>query len=72
MIDFPNGYAKVFLFEKPAVLERLARWNLLLAEFDITYVTQKSIKIQAMVNHLAEKSVDGYQSMADFLPDEQF
>ncbi|XP_077249434.1 uncharacterized protein LOC143888974 [Tasmannia lanceolata] len=33
-----------YLFEKPALTGRTARWLLLLSEFDITYVTQKSIK----------------------------
>ena len=31
------------LFEKPALSGRTARWQLLLSEFDITYVTQKSM-----------------------------
>jgi hypothetical protein len=29
------------LFEKPALTGRTARWQLLLSEFDITYVTKK-------------------------------
>lgn len=33
-----------YLFEKPALSGRLTGWHLLLAEFDITYITQKPIK----------------------------
>ncbi|KAK0594537.1 hypothetical protein LWI29_010064 [Acer saccharum] len=36
-----------YLFEKPALSGRTARWQLLLSEFDITYVTQKSFKARA-------------------------
>lgn len=30
-----------YLFEKPALTGRTARWQMLLSEFDIVYVTQK-------------------------------
>lgn len=33
-----------YSFDKPALSGRLAWWHLLLAEFNINYVTQKSIK----------------------------
>lgn len=40
------------------------------AEFDITYATQKSMKGQAITDHLAENPIKGYQPMADLFPDE--
>ena len=33
-----------YLFDRPALIGRLMRWLVLLTEFDIHYVTQKSIK----------------------------
>ena len=42
-----------YLFEKPALSGKLARWQLLLSEFDIIYITQKSIKGRAIADHLA-------------------
>ena len=33
-----------YLFDKPALVDRLMRWLVLLTKFDIHYVTQKSIK----------------------------
>ena len=33
-----------YIFEKPALTGRIARWQVLLSEFDIDYVTQKAIK----------------------------
>ena len=35
-----------FIFEKPSLSERIARWQVLLSEFDILYVSQKAIKVQ--------------------------
>ncbi|XP_043720907.1 uncharacterized protein LOC122668398 [Telopea speciosissima] len=42
-----------YLFEKPALTRRMARWLLLLSEFDITYVNQKSMKGRAISDYLA-------------------
>ena len=42
-----------YLLEKPALTERLVRWQRFLSHFDITYVTQKVIKWYAIVEHLA-------------------
>lgn len=48
------------LLEKLALTGSLTRWHLLLAEFDITYLTQKKLKGQAIVDYLAKNPVDGY------------
>jgi hypothetical protein len=39
-----------YLFEKPG---RMARWPLLLSEFEIKYVRRKAIKGQVLADHLA-------------------
>ncbi|XP_058103439.1 uncharacterized protein LOC131247010 [Magnolia sinica] len=59
-----------YLFEKPALTDRIAKWQLLLSEFDITYVTQKAIKGQALTDHLAVHSLPDYQPLKTFFPDE--
>ena len=38
-----------YIFVKPALTRRIARWQVLLSEFDIVYVTQKAIKGSALV-----------------------
>ncbi|XP_043725722.1 uncharacterized protein LOC122672293 [Telopea speciosissima] len=49
----------------------MARWLLLLSEFDITYVNQKSVKGQAISNHLAEFPIKtDPQPTEDSFPDE--
>ena len=42
-----------YMFEKYALIERIARWQVLLSEFDIVYVTQKVIKGSTLVDYLA-------------------
>ena len=43
-----------YIFEKPALTGRIARWQVLLSKFDIVYVTQKEIKGSALVDYLAQ------------------
>lgn len=51
------------LFEKPALSGRTARWQLLLSEFDITYVTQKSIKARAPPAYLKLRPLSSNQCL---------
>ena len=41
-----------YIFEKPALTGRIARWQVLLSEFDIVYVAQKAIKGSALADYL--------------------
>ena len=43
---------------------------MLLAEFDITYVTQKSVKGQAIADHLAHLPLPQYEPVRTDFPDE--
>ena len=45
-----------YLMQKPAEDRGIAKWVLLLSEFDIKYVTEKSMKGRAIANHLAHCS----------------
>ena len=45
-----------YLMEKPVQAGKTAKWILLLSEFDIKYMTQKSVKERAIANHLAHCS----------------
>ena len=42
-----------YIFEKPALTGWIARWQVLLSEFDIVYVTQKALKGSALADYLA-------------------
>ncbi|XP_043705314.1 uncharacterized protein Mb2253c-like [Telopea speciosissima] len=61
-----------YLFEKPSLIGRMVRWLLLLSEFDITYVNQKSIKGRAISDHLvAHPTTSDSRPVEDLFPDEE-
>ena len=45
-----------YLMENPVQDRKTAKWVLLFSEFDFKYVTQKSMKGRAIVDHLAHCS----------------
>jgi ribonuclease HI len=60
-----------YLFEKPALVGRSSKWLLLLSEFDITYIIQKSIKAQALADHLADSAIPDLEPINEEFPDEE-
>ena len=52
-----------FLFQKPAMVGRCVKWQVLQSQYDITFVTQKSMKGQAMADHLADFPLPEYQPL---------
>ena len=57
-----------YLFDRPTLIGRLMRWLVLLTEFDIHYVTQKSIRVSIVAYHLASLPIlDGRAIDNDFL-----
>ena len=52
-----------YLFEKPALTGRLARWLLLRSEFELKYVTRKSVKGRAVAECLADHPVEVDESV---------
>ena len=59
-----------YIFEKPALSGRIARWQMILTEYDIQYTTQKEIKGSVLEDHLAHQAIDDYQFMSFKFPDE--
>ena len=53
-----------FIFEKSSLSGRIARWQVLLSEFDILYVSQKAIKRSAIANFLVERASEEYEPMS--------
>lgn len=64
-----NGSIKV-LVRKASFIRLIAKWQHLLAEFDIIYLTQKAIKGQAIADHLADKTVEDHEPITSSFPDE--
>ena len=59
-----------YFFDKPTLVGQLMRWLVLLTEFDIHYVTQKSIKGSIVVDHLASLMTFEDRQIDDDFPDE--
>ncbi|XP_024634522.1 uncharacterized protein [Medicago truncatula] len=60
-----------YIFEKPALTGRIARWQMLLSEYDIVYRTQKAIKGSILADHLAHQPIEDYQPIKFDFPDEE-
>ncbi|WRX11763.1 Ribonuclease H domain - like 10 [Theobroma cacao] len=59
-----------YIFEKPFLSGRIARWQGLLSEYDIVYVSQKSIKWSAIADFLADRANEDCESISFNFPDE--
>ena len=60
-----------YLFNRPALICRLMKWLVLLTEFDIHYVTRKSIRGSIVADHLASLPVSDDRAIDDDFPDEE-
>ena len=61
-----------YLFDRPVLIGRLMRWLVLLTEFDIQYVTQKSIKGSVVADHLTSLPLSDDRPIDDDFLDELF
>ena len=61
-----------YLFDRPAFTGRLMRWLILLTEFDIQYVSQKSIKGTIVVDHLVSLLLSEGRPIDDDFPNKKF
>jgi ribonuclease HI len=59
-----------YILEKPSLTRRVARWQMILTEYDIRYTSQKAIKGSVLSDYLAEQLIDDYQPMRVDFPDE--
>src|SRR4051812_21100872 len=59
-----------YVFEKPALTGRIARWQMLLSEYDIEYRAQKAVKGSVLLEYLAHQPIDDHQSIRMDFPDE--
>lgn len=59
-----------YIFEKPALTSRVARWQMTLTEYDIQHVTQKAVKGSVLSDYLTHQPLEDYQSIRFEFPDE--
>ena len=61
-----------YLFDRPTLVGKLMRWLVLLIEFDIQYVSQKSIKGSVVADHLASLPTIKSRLVDDDFTNEEF
>ena len=61
-----------YLFDRPTLAGRLMKWLVLLTEFDIQYVSQKSIKGSVVADHLASLQTIESRPVDDDFSDDEF
>ncbi|XP_070022275.1 uncharacterized protein [Nicotiana sylvestris] len=57
-----------YIFQKPMPIGRLAKWQILLTDFDIIYVTQTVMKAQALAENLEDEE---YEPLRTYFPDDK-
>ena len=61
-----------YLFDRPTLVGRLMRWIVLLTEFDIQHVSEKSFKGSVVVDHLMSLPMIESRPIDDDFSDEEF
>ncbi|KAG8502290.1 hypothetical protein CXB51_001975 [Gossypium anomalum] len=59
-----------YMMEATALNGRMARWQILLSEFDIVYVNQKAVKGSAIADFLASRALEDYEPLNFNFPNE--
>ncbi|XP_020598499.1 uncharacterized protein LOC110038079 [Phalaenopsis equestris] len=59
-----------YLMTRPTLAGRLARWAMILSQFDISYVPQRAVKGQALAEFLAAHPIPADSPLNDDFPDE--
>ena len=59
-----------YIFEKPSLSGRIARWQVLWSKYDIQYVSHKAIKRNAITKFLADRTEEEYEPMKFEFSDE--
>ncbi|KAA3469613.1 RNA-directed DNA polymerase (Reverse transcriptase), Ribonuclease H [Gossypium australe] len=60
-----------YMMESTTLNGRMARWQILLSEFDIVYVSQKAVKGSAIADFLASRALEDYEPLNFDFPNEE-
>ncbi len=59
-----------YVFESPFVPKRIAKWQVILSQYDIVYITRKAVKGSMIADFLAENPIQDYEALDFEFPDE--
>ncbi|KAA0054386.1 uncharacterized protein E5676_scaffold2750G00030 [Cucumis melo var. makuwa] len=60
-----------YVLSRPIISGRLAKWEVLLQQYDIVYISQKAIKGQALADFLADHPIPSDWKLCEDLPDDE-
>ncbi|XP_038875075.1 uncharacterized protein LOC120067603 [Benincasa hispida] len=60
-----------YVLSRPIILGRLAKWAIMLQQYDIVYVPQRAVKGQVLVDFLAEHPVPSDWELSEDLPNDE-
>ena len=60
-----------YIMSKPVLTWRLAKWALLLNQYEIIYVPTKAVKGQALADFFADHPISDDWKISDDLPDDE-
>jgi len=60
MVDF-KGIPLRYIFDKPYLSSWIARWQVLLAQYDIVHMVRKVVKGISITDHLADNAIEDYE-----------
>ncbi len=52
-----------YVFESAFILERIAKWQVMLSQYDIVYMTRKVVKGSVIADLLAENPIEDYEAL---------
>ncbi|XP_057997443.1 uncharacterized protein LOC131176364 [Hevea brasiliensis] len=59
-----------YVFERPFMLGRTAKWQVILSQYDIVYITRNAVKGSVIADLLAENPIQDYEALDFEFPDE--
>ena len=62
MVNLKNRFIK-YIFEKLYLLSRIARWQVLLTQYENVYMIRKTVIKNAITNHLVDNTIDDEESL---------
>jgi len=61
-----------YVFKSPYLPGRIAKWQVIPSQYDIVYMTRKSVKGSIIADLLAENPIEEYEALDFEFPDDEY